>query len=186
MKPKKTLLAGPGALLEILRGLFFKISAILLRLRMRGKPDEEKKVSSPDISAPLARKLEKITPADNAAGIGKPGAPAVPGRKDAKESGSMQKPEDESGGGFLGTLTKYFKRRGKNTGIQPHAAEKLQKSAKEHIRSAARFARTGNKNAAKMHVELANSAAKDAARYMASAQYEEFRKEIDVQIKELN
>ncbi len=187
MKPKKTSLVNPGVLLDALQGLFLKISAILLWLRIRRKPEGEKEEVSPDISVPLARHLEKITPADSAADIGKPGASATPGgRKEAKQAGSLPKPEDESGSGFLGTLTKYFKRRGKTIDAQPHVADKLQKSAQEHIRSAARFARAGNKNAAEMHVELANNAVKDAAQYMPVTQYEEFKKEIDVQIKDIN
>ena len=76
-------------------------------------------------------------------------------------------------------LSRYFKARNNGTELHPGITERLEHSTWEHLYSALRYARKGDKNNARIHVNIASSACKELAHYMPDKQYQGFVREIE-------
>lgn len=85
--------------------------------------------------------------------------------------------------GIFDDLSRYLRRRGRRTSLQPRLADKLKKSTWEHVRTAALAARNGNRAKAKLYADLADNAMKEAARYMPADEFRVFRQEIEDTLK---
>ena len=71
-------------------------------------------------------------------------------------------------------LSKYFKERNKGSDLHPPIREKLEHSVWEHIHTTIRCARQGDKDNAKMHLNIATAACKELAHYMDDEEYQTF------------
>ena len=85
--------------------------------------------------------------------------------------------------GFFDELSGYLRGKRRATSLQPSVAEKLRKSAWEHVRTAARAAKEGNTEKAKLYAGLADNAIKEAARYMPAEDFRAFRQEVEESLK---
>lgn len=86
----------------------------------------------------------------------------------------------------VGELSRYFKTRKKGSESNPEIKEKLKSSIWEHINSSVQCALKGDKNNAKMHVDIANYAFKEIANYMPEEQYAELTEKINKRLDDLN
>ena len=165
-----------------LRALYEKISVLRLRSRMESRTPGRPSAEDVDIAGPLKTYIE-TTAADG----GESGAFLD------TDSGSDGLVEQESDAGFLGTgrrlfgdLSNWWRLGGRGSRImEPHMAEKLQKSATEHINRALLLGKQGKVGAAKVHADLAESAVKAAAQYMGEAEYQAFKAQVRERLAQL-
>lgn len=65
----------------------------------------------------------------------------------------------------------------------PHMSIKLQRCVWDHVHSAHRFAREGDRNTAKLHADIACNAIKALSHYMPAEEYSDFFNEIGNQLQ---
>lgn len=75
-------------------------------------------------------------------------------------------------------LSEHFNKTRPDVSLRPEVGEKLRKSTWEHIHAAMRLAREGKVSRAMIHAEIANSALKEAARFMPETTYLQFIEEV--------
>jgi len=68
---------------------------------------------------------------------------------------------------------------------QPRLHKQLQRKTTEHINIALILAKEGDKDGAKLHIELANGAMHTASRFMSHDEYEVFEKKIERRIESI-
>lgn len=81
-------------------------------------------------------------------------------------------------GSDLGQLGQYNIRKA-ILNHHPHIDEQLRSSTMEHINLALHLAREGNKDSARLHIELAQSALHTASRFMSHEEYELFEQKVE-------
>lgn len=85
----------------------------------------------------------------------------------------------------VGELSRYFKARSYGSDLHPGIEDRLEHSTWEHIHAALRYARQNNKQSAKVHADIANSACKELTHYMSEDRYLTFLKQIQKQLDTL-
>lgn len=66
--------------------------------------------------------------------------------------------------------------------VQPSAGENLIKSTWEHLRASIRCAKAGDKNAARLHASIMDSALKEAAHFLDDDEYQEFVQKLGAEL----
>lgn len=82
-------------------------------------------------------------------------------------------------------LSRYFKSASGSAELHPDIENKLEHSTWEHIHTAMRQARSGNKRGAKMHVDIACSACRELAHFKNAEQYQSFLIEVEHALEKL-
>ena len=68
---------------------------------------------------------------------------------------------------------------------QPHMSEQMQRNTMDHINTALHLARKGDKQGAKLHIQLSESAMHTASRFMSHEEYEVFEKKIEARLRHI-
>lgn len=85
----------------------------------------------------------------------------------------------------LGELSLHLKDSHKYTGTSQDTGTRLVQSTWEHFHSTIRLARQGNAKAARVHMELTNSALAEAAHYLTPSEYDSFSREVMQALEEI-
>jgi hypothetical protein len=82
-------------------------------------------------------------------------------------------------------LGMYFKSSQTESVLDPELSEKLKKSTWNHIHTALRLARQGDAGTAKLHLDIASQALKEAAHYMSREEHIAFTVEVEEKLGEI-
>jgi len=84
----------------------------------------------------------------------------------------------------LSELGKYYQRKA-GTEFQPQMGEKLQQNTITHINSSLILARKGDKEGARLHIQLAESAMHTAGRFMSREEYAIFEEKVELRLTDI-
>jgi len=87
--------------------------------------------------------------------------------------------------GTFSGLGRYFKSARTAVVLDPELSKKLKKSAWNHIHTAFRLARQGEARTAKLHLDIASQALKEAAHYMSREEHIAFTVEVEEKLGEI-
>lgn len=88
-------------------------------------------------------------------------------------------------GRTLSGLGRYLRSRPKETVLDPEMSDKLKKSTWTHIHTALRLARQGDARTAKLHLDIASQALKEAAHHMSREDHIAFTVEVEEKLGEI-
>jgi hypothetical protein len=169
-----------NALLRLLKKLYSSIVMLYLRRLPKAyrRYDAEKK--TPSLSSQLADCVEKIADTAVAAEHGVTDPPSV-------TTGNIHPPHlpVSSAAAGAGGLSLFLHDTHMHSAISLDAGDKLMHSTWEHIHASIRYARQGELKKARLHVQLANNAIKEAAHYVTEEVYVRFTREVEEVLKEL-
>ncbi len=165
------------ALIQTLRQVYFRVSSSLLQRRMDRTKLGGGDTSNINIAEPLRKHIDILTAqksSDSGYEVDEAGA-LHPENTDISDTARATGEATTRGGWSFNDLATWIKKRGGLPVMEPHIAEKLKNSARQHINEALRLARQGKNEAAKVHAELAENAVKTAAHYMSEDAYHDFK-----------
>ena len=84
----------------------------------------------------------------------------------------------------LSELSKYYQQKVR-VEQQPHMSEQMQRNTMDHINTALHLARKGDKQGARLHIELSESAMHTASRFMSHEEYAVFEKKIEARLQHI-
>ena len=88
-------------------------------------------------------------------------------------------------GRTLSGLSRYLQSRRKESVLDPEMSDKLRKSTWTHIHTALRLARQGDARSAKLHLDIASQALREAAHYMSREDHIAFTVEVEEKLGEI-
>jgi hypothetical protein len=141
--------------------------------------------ASLDIVSPLRECVDKLSANTSANREDAPGSQAGETGNAASEHVSSGMPES-SPDAATGDLSVYFKNARKHSVGALDMGEKLMQSTWEHIHTSIRLARRGDVKTSRMHIELADSALKEAERYLPAEIFSAFAAEVVSTLNEIN
>jgi hypothetical protein len=171
-------------LLSILRMLFSRIMTLHIKIMSRFNREHANACMTPGIVTPLCECIEKL--ATNAADNRKDGANSQgkgTGNNVSAHASSTPLPPSETG---LGELSVYFRNMHKHSAVSLNAGDKLIQSTWEHIHASIRTARQGDIKTARLHVDLANNALKEAEHYLSAPVFSSFTQEVLKVLNQIN
>ncbi|KPK40345.1 MAG: hypothetical protein AMJ69_02625 [Gammaproteobacteria bacterium SG8_47] len=176
-----------NALLEALQRLYSQLVSLVLGQRMSYASKERGGATPHDIGRSLTEYVEQVSrtstkqrkPAPEGAHPGpqaaKPISPSEAHRIDIPQALTTT-PSDG--------LSRHFKATRTGSALQPHVGDQLKKRVWDHIHEAVRIAHDGDAKTAKLHVEIANSALKEAAQHLPEDDYNAFAADVAAKIQE--
>ena len=84
----------------------------------------------------------------------------------------------------LSQLSKYYQQTVR-VEQQPHMSEQMQRNTVDHINTALHLARKGDREGARLHIELSESAMHTASRFMSHEEYAVFEKKIEARLQHI-
>ena len=177
-----------NALLEALQSLYSQIVSLVLGQRMHRAANSTRAATPRDIGDSLSAYIEKVSrekrerpkpPPDESAQA----QPAPKGPSPAPMP-PVEIPEPPAQIPSDG-LSRHFKATRTGSALHPHIGEQLKVRVWDHIHEAVRTAHDGDAKTAKLHVEIANSALKEAAQHMSDEDYQAFVAAVGDRINEL-
>jgi hypothetical protein len=178
-----------NALLHALQKLYARITSLVLHQRMRSYREEAGNVSEHDLATLLSDHIDRL------AAPGSPNSgkiqPQVSERKaqTATQNPSPRRPHSGHQSSILSRtfneLGRYFKSSRTQPVLDPELSKKLQTSAWNHIHTALRLARQGEARTAKLHLDIASQALKEAAHYMSREEHLAFTVEVEEKLGEI-
>jgi len=185
MKPKREI----NALLNALQRIYARITSLLLHKRMDSYREEAGSVADHDLASLLSDHIDRLAaPRPDNSGEEQH---RVSGQKvqTATQNSSPGRPHaDHQVSIFSRTfngLGRYFKSSRTETILDPELSKKLKKSAWNHIHTALRLARQGEARTAKVHLDIASQALKEAAHYMSREEHIAFTVEVEEKLGEI-
>lgn len=177
-----------NALLEALQSLYSQIVSLVLGQRMHRAASGTRTVTPPDIGDSLSAYIDKVSKtkpqqpkpqSDQAVSMQPTSTSAPPLATHGDEI--LEPPTHIPSDG----LSRHFRATRKGSALQPHIGDQLRNRVWEHIHEAVRTAHDGDAKAAKLHVEIANSALKEAAQHLSGEDYQAFVAAVKDRISEL-
>lgn len=160
--------------------LFNRISILLVHKRMNAYHADENystKINAKDIRSPLLDYIDSISTdheiPERTVEFGSFIPESPKSNKYQYEKHRDEKPHIINRQ-HIGDLSKYFKARRKAYTPNPGIEDVLKHSAWEHIYASIQCAHKGDKQNAKMHVDIASSACKELAHHMSEDLYAQF------------
>jgi len=173
-----------NALISALRDLFFKASEFNLAKRISSYRDQSVSNTPHDISAPLHKHIEKLVHKAKQEKVVEIKPPVNVQTREAETGSTLKKVDIENTRAEninkeqvsttkdpVANVTRPYKISGPNKLDEQGLGKKLKISMWEHIQSARMQARSNQVVTAKMHIDIANHALKEAARYMSEEDY---------------
>lgn len=178
-----------NALLHALQRLYARITSLLLHKRMGSYREEAGSVADHDLTTLLSDHIDRLAeprPANSGKSPRRVSGDDVhtatqnstPGRPHAVHRVSIVSRT-------LNALGRYFKSGQTKTVLDPELSKKLKKSAWDHIHTALRLARQGDARTAKLHLDIASQALKEAAHYMSREEHIAFTVEVEEKLGEI-
>lgn len=174
-----------SGLLKTLRALYSRFMELFMQTRSTANRGHYAAGASLDIVSPLSEYIDKLSAdasvntkdvSGSRAGITGEAAP-----DHDSSSMSVSSPNAEPG-----DLSVYFRNARKHSAVSLDMGEKLVHSTWEHIHTSIRVARQGDVKTARMHVELAGNALKEAERYLSAEEFSVFSEEVMSVLNEIN
>ncbi|MDH5710652.1 MAG: hypothetical protein OEZ15_03170 [Gammaproteobacteria bacterium] len=171
-------------LIEGLEQLYTKVSLIVLHNRVssyHARPAEIKRKHPDGIKTPLSQFIETtVAQATSSEHTNQSYQHLAEERKPRQKSDSATPLQYTSlSRERIDELSKYFKQRNKGGDLHPPIKEQLEHSVWEHIHATIRCAKQGDKNNARMHLNIAHSACKELGHYMDEEEYQAFVKKAE-------
>lgn len=175
-------------LLRALKKLYFKIMTLYMNFRSGAFRGQESG-GGPNIVLSLSKCIDKIA---SEAVVNRPGTAAphlvaagnVPGGDIVLDhASSLSVPSSGMG---VGELSVHFRNSHIHSALFCDVGERLISSTWEHIDASLRTAREGDVKMAKLHIDLANNAFKEAARYLPAPLYASFSQDVKKALEQIN
>jgi len=163
-------------LLEILTGLYTKVSGKLFLKRLNTYHSTPPTINIDDIFTPLSDVIDKIAAAEK-----------VNQESDVIQTSyqcSTQSTIDHSlmptptTANAPSSLSRYFKARNSLVIIHPYVSDKLKTCIIDNIHASIRLARQGDARTAKLRIGIAHNAISELSHYIPSEQFEAFTHEV--------
>ena len=177
------------ALLNALQRLYARITSLALNRRMGSYRKEAGTVADHDLSALLSDHIDRVAASRRA--DGEKIQPQVSAPENPTATHTPSPARRDSGrrvpivGRAFGGLGRYFRSRRTESVVDPELSKKLKTSTWNHIHTALRLARQGEERTAKLHLDFASQALKEAAHYMSKEEYLAFTVEVEEKLAEI-
>ncbi|MEN8764205.1 MAG: hypothetical protein ABF290_17475 [Thiogranum sp.] len=179
-----------NALLHALQKLYARITSLVLHKRMDSYREEADSVADHDLASLLSDHIDRLAaPRPENSGeqqhrvseqkVQTVTQNSTPGRPHADHQVSIV------GRTFSG-LGRYLKSSRTETVLDPELSKKLKMSAWHHIHTALRLARQGEAETAKLHLDIASQALKEAAHYMSREEHIALIVEVEEKLGEIS
>jgi hypothetical protein len=177
------------ALLHALERLYSGMASRVLHTRMGTYRRRTGTLAEHDLAALLSDHVDRLAAtkrANRGAAPKRPVRQGVPGgqRDLFEEHRPAVKQVSVVGRAFDG-LGRYFKSSRTEPVLDPELSEKLRNSTWHHIHTAFRLARQGEARTAKLHLDIASHAMKEASHYMSREDYIAFTVEVEEKLAEI-
>jgi len=177
------------SLLRALQKLYSRITSLVLHKRMDSYREEAGSVADHDLATLLSDHIDSLAvpgPANSGKTQHQVSEPNVqsatedlaPGRHHSDHQVSIVSRT------FNG-LGRYFKSGRTQSVLDPELSKKLKESTWSHIHTALRLARQGEAGTAKLHLDIASQALKEAAHYMSREEHIAFTVEVQEKLGEI-
>lgn len=166
------------ALIESLHHMFIAVSTRIRHMHVRDRKQMEHPKGSFDIWARVGSHIEQIH------GEEEPASKRPVSRQAKLARSSEQAPYADASAARSSELSRHYTHKAA-TENHPHMDEVLRTRAMEHIATALQLARRGNRDSAKLHVGLAESAMHMASRFMSHDDYETFETDVERRLESL-
>jgi len=178
-----------NALLHALQRLYARITSLFLNKRMGSYREETGSVAGQDLATLLSDHIDRLA-ARGPANSGETQRQASEQKvQTATQKPSPVRPASDHQvpivSGTVKGLGRYFKSNRTEQVLDPELSEKLKKSAWDHIHTALRLARQGEARTAKLHLDIASQALKEAAHYMSREEHIAFTVEVEEKLGEI-
>lgn len=181
------------SLLGDLKRLYSDITLSLFNKRMGLYNKGSHALTGHDVSARLSDHIEKLAAAEKAKPSPQPqsqptqspiSAEAI--QTDTTDSGHTESSRSRPSvvGQIVTALSSHLKGQASYE-IQPQLSEKLKNSAWSHVHSALRYARQGDEVNAKLHVNIACNALKEAEHYISDEACDELSAEVEKLLEQI-
>ena len=177
------------ALLHALQKLYTSISSLMLHKRMDSYREEAGNLADRDLGNLLSDDIDRLSvtePADSDKTQPQVSLHSAPAATHSPSRGRRHSAHKVSivSRTFNG-LGRYFRSNRKDSVLDPELSEKLKQSTWNHIHTALRLARQGETVNAKLHLDIANQALKEAAHYMSREEHIAFTVEVEEKLGEI-
>ena len=174
------------ALLHALQRLYARITALVLHKRMGSYREEAGSVAEHDFATLLSDLIDRLAapgPANSE------NIPPQVSAQTATQNPSPGRPDSDHMVSIVSRtfngLGRYFKTSRTESDLDPELSEKLKQSTWNHIHTALRLARQGEAANAKLHLDIASQALKEAAHYMSREEHIAFTVEVQEKLGEI-
>jgi hypothetical protein len=178
-----------NALLHALQRLYARITSLFLNKRMSSYREEAGSVADHDLATLLSDHIDRLAARGSAnSGETQRQVSEQKVQTATQKPSPVRPPSDHQVSIVSGTLNglgRYFKSYPTETVLDPELSEKLKKSAWNHIHTALRLARQGEARTAKLHLDIASQALKEAAHYMSREEHIAFTVEVEEKLGEI-
>jgi hypothetical protein len=178
-----------NTLLHALQRLYARITSLVLNTRMNSYREEAGSVADHDLSALLSDHIDRL--ADSGSADSGKTQREVSGQKVdiATQIPSQGRSHSDRQVSIISRtfngLGRYFKSSRTAPVLDPELSKKLKKSAWNHINTALRLARQGEAGSAKLHLDIASQALKEAGHYMSREEHIAFTVEVEDKLGEI-
>ena len=101
----------------------------------------------------------------------------------AHKNESLHRPSLQEGA-ELSELSRYYQSQVSEE-MHPHMSEQMQRNTVDHINTALHLARKGDREGARLHIELSESAMHTASRFMSHEEYADFEKRVEGRLEHI-
>jgi len=178
-----------NALIHALQNLYSRIASLILKKRMGSYREETGTVAGQDLTTLLSDHIDQLADSRPASGDKTPNQISVQKVQTETQNPSLGRRQSDHQGSIISRafngLGRYFKSRRTESVLDPELSEKLKKSTWTHIHNAFRLARQGDARTAKLHLDIASQALKEAAHYMSREEHIAFTVEVEEKLGEI-
>ncbi len=179
-------------LIASLQNLYSRLAQALLGMRQSAHRKGQASGSKDDLSAMLSQQVEQLVKAADGTGV----EGRAPGRimpSEVKGTGEPPSSSYESRGPQVvaeepasGELGSHFHDSEVDQFAHSSVGDKIKRRVLEHVNNTLRHARSGDRKAAKMSLEIARASLAEAAHYMEEAEYLAFAEEVKEQLQKFS
>lgn len=178
-----------NGLLQTLQRLYSWVTSRVLEKRMDSYREESGTGIAHNLDTLLSDHIDRIADTKAASGEGTQGHVSVQKVQSATHNLSLGRRHSDHQTSIvsktLSGLGRYFRSKPTETALDPELSKKLKQSTWHHIHAALRLARQGDARTAKLHLEIASQALKEAGHYMSREEHIAFRVEIEEKLGEI-
>jgi hypothetical protein len=177
------------ALLHALERLYSGMASRVLHTRMGAYRRRTGALADRDLAALLSDHLDRLAAvkrANRGEAAQRPVRQGVPeGKRELFEKHHAAVTQVSVVGRAFDGLGRYFKSSRTEPVLDAELSDKLKNSTWHHIHTALRLARQGEARTAKLHLDIASHALKEAAHYMSAEDYIAFTVEVEEKLAEI-
>jgi hypothetical protein len=162
------------SLIGTLQQLYSRLVQMVIGVRRQIIPKTGAGASEQGVENLLSERLEKLAAVSEQKGESSDEDAAPEALHSAPGVGAQRSHEGRTGAAAAPDFTQHFHDRGADELVGASVGEKITSRALEHMNKALLLARKGDRANARLHADIANSAVKEAARYMSEGEYREF------------